>query len=332
MQHTAPAQGARSQPEALSAAGMHRGLVVGVKDIPDKEQLVLRSLLRVMDGKNDLKLTFSDTLSDCNVVLVPAHWTSRLPPTCVSVHLIPEDAPADTAHHPGLSIRAPLRLTNTSILLRAAAELLAHGAALLRSPNGLAPLLDTLLRHIMSRERRITVLPLKDGREIIVNFLDDRYYSLFPVEELLKGRFSLDEPRRASDAEIAALVGQEGGRLRELLWLATNRLSDSTEPGATLSGHFRLLRWPDTMALTRPGFPMLAALLTSRPQTIEKACAASGASVTAISWFLRTNLALGIAESVETFEAPEPALNLNVPHADPAPSMLSRIRERLKLW
>ena len=347
---------AKRQAEATPGAAAEHHLVVGVADIPVKEQLLLRSLLRVMDGKNNLRLKFSDTVSECNVVLVPAHWSSRLPPTCVSVHLIPEETPADSVPHPGLSIRAPLRLTNTSILLKAAAELLDYGATIRRSSNSLAQLLTTLLQHTMSRERRTTVLPLKDGREITVNFLDDCYYSPMPVEELLKGRFSLNEPRRASDAEIAALAGQPSQRLRELLWLATNRLIDSTEPSAELSGHFRLRRWPDAMGLTRAGMPMLAALLTKRALTMDEACRASGASVAAIGWFLKTNLALGIAESVEMLAhgaptltailpaapaaSPSPASSPSpaapsahtAPAADPAKSMLSRLRDRLKLW
>ncbi len=318
--------------ESTPAATTMHGLVVGTADIPAKEQLLLRSLLRIMDGKNNLRLSFSETLSDCNVVLVPAHWSSRLPPTCVSVHLIPEDTPDDATPHAGLLIRAPLRLSNTSILLQAAAELLEHGAAIVRSSNSLAQLLTTLLRHTMSRERRTTVLPLKDGREITVNFLDDCYFSPMPVVDLLRGRFNLNEPRRASDAEIAALAGRQSHRLRELLWLATNQLIDSDEPGVTLSGHFRLRRWPDAVAMTRPGFPMLAALLTSRPFTIDEACKASGASAVAVSWFLATNLALGIAESVEMVEQAKPVLTALAPQADPAKSMLSRLRDRLTLW
>ena len=318
--------------ESAAAGYPGHGLVVGVADIPAKEQLVLRSLLRVMDGKNNLSLRFSDTLSECNVVLVPAHWSSRLPPTCVSVHLIAEEAPADGLPHPGLSIRAPLRLTNTSVLLQAAAELLDHGAALLRSTNSLALLLTTLLRHTMSRERRTTVLPLKDGREIVINFVDDEYYCPMPVEELLAGRFSMHEPRRASDDEIDALDGRDCGRLRDLLWLATNRLIETGEPSAALSGHFRLRRWPDAMALTRPGAPMLAALLTRQAHSIEQASSASGASVAAIACFLKTNLALGIAESVEVHAPVTPVTKPAAAHADPITSMLGRIRDRLKLW
>lgn len=332
LQQFEPPLHANRPSEGSPGAGAEHSLVVGVADIPSKEQTLLRSLLKVMDGKNNLRLRFAETLSDCNVVLVPAHWSSRLPPTCVSVHLIPEETPADAAPHPGLSIRAPLRLTNTGSLLQAAAELLAYGAAIRRSSNSLAQLLTTLLQHTMSRERRITVLPLADGREITVNFLDDCLYSPMPVEDLLKGRFSLQEPRRASDAEIAALAERQGHRLRELLWLATNRLVDSAEPSVMLTGHFRLRRWPDAMALTRPGFPKLAALLTKRPHTIEQACAASGASAEAIGWFLKTNLALGIAEVVEMDGQARPAPTTPTLHADPARSMLRRIRDRLKLW
>ncbi|UUZ47112.1 hypothetical protein LP420_26870 [Massilia sp. B-10] len=309
-----------------------RHLVIGGIDIPAKEQLVLRSLLRVMDGKNRLHLRFSDTLSECNVVLVPADYASRLPITCVGVHLLPEEARWLKPSSPGLSVRAPLRLSNTGVVLQAAAELLEHGAALLRTSNGLPALMSTLLRHTMARERRTTLFPLADGRHLIVNFPADCYYCAAPLDDLLAGRYLLQEPRRASEAEVAALAGQAGARLRDFLWLATIRLIDSAAPDAALSGHFRLRRWPDAIGLTRPGFPLLAALLTSRAHTIEQASKACGASVAAISWFLRINLALGIAESVEAAAQDKPAAGAGTAAVDPAPSMLSRIRDRLKLW
>lgn len=313
-----------------------RCLVVGTQDIPAKDQLVLRSLLRVMDGQNGLGLRFSDTLAECNVVLVPADGASRLPPGCVSVHLVPEHAPTGMSPHPGLSVRAPLRLSNAGAVLQAAAEMLDPGIALLRSSNGLASLLELLLRHVMSSEGHVTVLPLGDGHEMVVNVAEDRYHSDRSVEELLQGNYRLGEPRRASDAEIAALAQQDSRRLRELLWQATHRLGDVAEPGLTLPGRYRLLRWPDAMALARPGLPLLAALLTSRPQTVAQACAASGANAAMVSRFLKTNLALGIAVSVESAEpslhAPVPVRQAAQLALEPALSMLGRIRDRLKLW
>jgi hypothetical protein len=308
-----------------------RTLVVGALDIPAKEQLVLRSLLRVMDGKNNVALRFSEVLSDCNVMLVPADTPSRLSPTCVTVQLIPEHATPASASRTGLSIRSPLRLSNTGVVLQAAAELLQHDEEPAPTSSSLAPLLSTLLKHIMAKERRTTVFSLGADRDIIVNFTGECYYSQVPLAELLQGSYTVNEPRRATEDEIASLAGKESRRLRELLWLATNKLVDSAEPGIALSGHFRLRRWPDAVALTRPGFPMLAALLTSRSCTIEQACQASGASVGAISWFLRTNLALGIAESHETTQPAKPA-SPPVSPATPAQSMLGRIRDRLKLW
>lgn len=307
-------------------------LVVGADGIAFKDQTVLRSLLRVMDGQHGLRLKFSDELLDCNVVLVPLHWASPLPSSCVSVCVVSEEAPDEPAPHDGLAIRAPLRLTNTSTMLRAAAKLLDLGAAAPRPQSNLVALLETLLQQIRSKEEHIVILPFCDGSHMVVNFAEERYYSPLPIEQLLKGNFQMGEPRRANAAEIAALAGKQDQRLRKLIWMATHRLGAATDSGAMLSGYFRLLRWPDAVALSHPRFPRLAALLTSRPQTVEEASAASGASAAEINYFLKTNLALGFAEAVEIVVPRKPNSAVGVVHTNPAPSMLGRIRDRLKLW
>lgn len=323
---------ANSQPAAFSSTGTQPALMVGSNAISAKDQIVLRSLLKVLDNQHGLKLEFNEAWSDCDVVFVSEHWLSRLPPACVGIHVIAEDAPAEATSHAGLSIRSPLRLSNTTTVLHAAAKLLGHTPLLSRSTDGLARLLDTLLKYITAKEKNIIVLPLGDGGELIVNFAEERYCSPVRVEQLLEGRYEIGEPRRARAVEVAAMAAQDSHGLRRLVWLATHRLGATAEAGLALPGHFRLLRWPDAMALAHPGFPRLSALLTSRPHTIEQACAASGASIMAISYFLKTNLALGIAEAVEFVERRKPLLDARSAHATPPPSILGRIRDRLKLW
>ncbi|HKX95184.1 MAG TPA: hypothetical protein VJM48_10810, partial [Methylibium sp.] len=100
-------------------------------------------------------------------------------------------------------------------------------------------------------------------------------------------------------------------------------------PAAALRGAYRLQRWPDAVALSRPGYPRLAALLTSRPMDCAEAGAASGLSLDTVRWFLAAGLALGIAVPVEAAEIPR----LREPSPNPTQrSLLGRLRERLKLW
>lgn len=330
--HLAPRLAPSGPPDIVSGTVTHLDLVVGSDGIASKDQIVLRSLLRVMDGQNGLRLKFSDELSDCNVVLVPPHWPTTLPPSCVSVCVVSEDASADATPSLALLIRAPLRLTNTGTMLRAAAKLLDHRPTASAAPNGLGTLLETLLHQIRLKEKHTIVLPFSNGSDMVVNFADERYYSPLPIEQLLEGNYQLSQPRRAGTAEITTLGDQQDQCLRKLVWLATHRRSAANDSGVALSGYFRLLRWPDSVALSHPRFPRLAALLTSRPQTIEQASAISGASVTEINYFLKTNLALGIAEAVEMIEPPKVIPKVSVIHSNPAPSMLGRLRDRLKLW
>ena len=74
------AQQASNQQEAPAHADTQLELVVGSDGISAKDQMMLRSLLKIMDGQHGWLLKFSDELSDCNIVLMPAHRTSPLPP------------------------------------------------------------------------------------------------------------------------------------------------------------------------------------------------------------------------------------------------------------
>ena len=324
--------------DALANTGRQLELIVGSQGISAKDQIVLRSLLKVMDGQQGLALKFSEEISDCNVVLMPEHWVSQLPTACVSVCLLSENAPANVLPQTALSVRSPLRLSNTSTMLHMATRLLDQEPSHAVVTNGLDSLLNTLLQNISAKEKNTLVVPFSDGSDMIVNFVDERYYSPMPIERLLKGEFQLGDPRVAKTAELSTLAEQEVRGLRRLIWQATHRVSDAAQAGVALSGHYRLLRWPDAVALSHPRFPRLAALLTSRAQTVEQASAASGASVMEISCFLKTNLALGIAEAVDVVKLRKPifdagpAVNPGFAHAVPAPSMLGRIRDRLKLW
>lgn len=317
-----PAGDASASAPASAAATLR----VGATGIPAKEQLLLRSLLRLLDGRGGVGLQFSDDLAQCQIVFVPDGWARRLHGAAVCVHLRADSAAAGPPS-PGLAVTPPLRATNVMAALEAAAALVADRAD--AAWCGPAALFQRLTRLTAARERRTTLLPFTDGDALCVDFTAGLVHSRLSREALLEGRYGLGEPRRPTAAEADVLKALPAMRVRELIWAIAHHLGETGVSAPELRGAYRLQRWPDAAVLSRPGYPRLVALLTSRPMSCAQAGAASAMSLDAVRWFMAASLALGIAAPAEAAEAPHPR------EAAPTPaqrSLLGRLRERLKLW
>lgn len=303
-------------------------LRVGAVDLSSKEQTLLRSLVRLLDGRAGLRLHYSEELASCDVAFVPEAWPHRVPGRCVSVQLRDDAAPTSSGGGAGLSIAPPLRATNVMMVLHAAAALMADRAS--APSRGPTALFLALTRLIAARERRTTLLPLLDGAELCVDFTNGLLHGPLSLDELLTDSYRLGEPRRPGMAEADALRQQPSLRLRSLVWTLAHRLGEASVPATELRGSYRLQRWPDAVALSRPGYPRLAALLTNRSMSAAQASASSGLSLDAVRWFLAASLALGIALPDET-DPPPSAVRAPAPNPVQR-SLLGRLRERLKLW
>lgn len=322
-----------SHPTALplSATQATRSvLVVGALGLGAKEQLLLRSLVRLLHGSAGLELRFADTPDECQVVFLPDDAAVHVLPPQLGVQVV---ADVSKEPHPGLRVQLPLRASNVGAVLQTAAQFLGRQrAAAVATRDGLAHLFDALTRLLMARERRATVFPFVDGPLLWVDFGDDRCRCDPSPHALLSTACSLGDPRRATPAETAASSGGGCLRLREFLWSLAHRLEDEGRPAPLLGGCYRLLRWPEAVALARPGIPRLSALLTSRAMGVADASRASGADLAGVGWFLAAGLALGLVELAGAVEeAP--------PHAPPGPAvpaaargLIDRLRERLRLW
>lgn len=300
-------------------------LRVGATDIGAKESLLLRSLIRLLDLRIGLRLQFSEDTQHCNVLFVAGDSERRAPANCVVVRLLPL---GDDAAGPGLRVHAPLRTSNVTAALQAAGALLASERATLPPCDGLAALFKVLTRHLMARDRRSTVLPLQDGHVLLVDFGAESVHTALTLDALLAGQYRLGPARRATPTELVQASDEPALPLRALVWAAAQALGDAGTDGGLLEGRYRLLRWPEAAALSRPGLPRLVALWTTRPMGLAEAGAASDASAARVRWFLEACLALGLA--VPDDAAPT-AVDIELPPA-PARSLLGRLRERLKLW
>ena len=302
-------------------------LVVGADDIPPKEQLVLKSLLRLLDGRIGLRLSFSEALRDCNVVFAQRGLQHQPTRPTVLVRVLPLEGDAASGGD-SLSIQAPLRMSNVMETLRACVDAIKSIKAPAPAADAPAALMDLLTRGLASGSRSKQVYAIEGAGRLVLDFGHDRVLSSAPLEALASGDLRLTPlPQGAADDDLAALPVH---RLRELLWTAAHRVGQDGRPTEVLAGHYRLLRWPDAAALRHPGFPRLAALLTNRAFDVAAASQASGVSPAGVQGFLRVCLALGLAVPAD---APAPAAQ-PVPVAMPGTlrSVIGRLRERLKLW
>ncbi|MBU0746461.1 MAG: hypothetical protein KKB08_12740 [Gammaproteobacteria bacterium] len=313
---------------------MEDGLVIGTQDIAHKDQLVLRALVRLLDGGVNIRARFSEELQECNVVFVPGNWPYRLHAPCITVRVV------DAAHAPDapdsscdLTVSAPLRMSNVMAVLQSASQRV-HGVAQFDPVQGLQSMFSVLGDSTRTAERRRAVVPMSSGQQIVFDFVKQLVHTATPMEVLLSGAYTLGTPHRVSPVEEELIRLVPAYSLRHLVWNLALRLAQVGAPAPPRTGCYRLLRWPDAIGLTAPGHPRLAALLTSRALSPRQACMASGSPEATVCWFLEANLALGLAVAEASLptevEAPEAAPQTASPAA--APGWLGHLRERLRLW
>lgn len=273
-------------------------LTIGAIDIDAKDQILLKSLIHLLDGQVPCRLRHSEASADCNVVFVPASWPKRLPPNCVTVRVAEAETYSALRDGGGLVVARPLRLQHVMSVLVAAGDLLSSHL-LATASNGVRAVFQALTRHMNARERRITVFPLSNSHRLVVDFVNNTVLATLSQTELIEGRYDLAVPYRAETREIDDFDAPTPWRLRDLIWTLSAHLGDAGVTGGAFAARYRLQRWPDAVALARPGVPKLVALLTSRPLTFDEVCQLSGAPEPVVYWFLEAALALGIATPIE---------------------------------
>lgn len=317
---------------------MGDGLVIGTQDIAQKDQLVLRALVRLLDGGVNIRARFSEQLAECNVVFVPGHWPYRFHAPCITVRVLdPADAGAALEQTADLTVATPLRMSNVIAVLQSATQRV-YGVSQFDPVKGQRALFELLGEHTRTAERRRAVVPMSAGQQVVFDFVQQLVHTSMPMEVLLSGAYTLGEPHRVSPVEEELIRSVPSHSLRQLLWSLAMRLAQKGASAPERTGHYRLLRWPDAIGLSSAGHPRLAALLTSRALSYEQLCAKSGVPEATVRWFLEASLALGLAveetapaAAATAVAAPAPAAKTPVPAAAPA-GWLGNLRERLKLW
>lgn len=321
---------------------MTGGLVIGTQDIAHKEEMLLRALVRLLDGGINVRARFSEQLSECNVVFVPGHGAHRLPAPCVAVRVKDADQVCDAHDGAGgmerdLVVSAPLRMTNVIAVLQAATQRV-HGVAQGDPVQGLQALFALLRDNTRLMERRRVVVPMSSGQQIVFDFLKQRVHTATPMDVLLSGAYTLGTPHRVSPVEEELISLVPCYSLRHLLWSLSLRLAQVGAPAPDRTDRYQLLRWPDAMALAAPGHPRLAALWTHSALSLEQICATSGVPDLTARWFLEACLALGLVADPDSSPATQPvsaapeATASSFFAAAPPPGWFNHLRERLKLW
>lgn len=310
-------------------------LVIGSTDISAKDELLLRALVRVLDGGIGTPLRFSEHLPDCNVVFVPRHWPHRLAAHCVTVRV----GEGDDAPHPSgneLAVSPPLRMTNVLAVLQSAAQRTFHDTQPDDPMRALSLLFGWISKGLQTHERRRAVVPLGAGQQAIFDYAQQRLHTSMPIDTLLGGHYSVGTPHRVSPVEEEVIRSVPQHALRPLVWQLAQRLAEGGAAPVPRPGRFRLRRWPEAAGLGAAGHPRLAALWTHSAMSLDEICRSSALPSATARWFLEACLALGLAveESAEPRIAPQPPNPNTTPvqHPAPAAGWLSHLRERLKLW
>lgn len=314
---------------------MHDGLVIGTQDIAPKDQMVLRALVRLLEGGSSIHARFSEQLGECNVVFVPGCGTHRLPAPCVAVR-VHDTAPAGdaSAQASDLAVVAPLRMSNVMATLQVAAQRV-HGVARVDPVRSLQALFTLLSESTRTAERRRAVVPLGCGQQIVFDFVNQLVHTATPLEVLFSGAYTVGTPHRVSPVEEELIRLEPSHSLRHVLWGLSLRLAQAGAAAPERLGRYQLRRWPDAVGLAAPGHPRLAALWTRSPLSLEQIRTTSGVPEATARWFLEACLALDLVAdhgaSLVAHLAPAPAQASS--SSAPVPSgWFGHLRERFKLW
>ena len=325
-------------------------LVIGTQGISHRDDMVLRALVRLLDGGINIRARFSEQLEECNVVFVPANWPYRFPAPCITVGVKdpakPDPSPDSACD---LAVSTPLRMTNVIAVLQSATQRM-HNVSQFDPVKGLRALFELLCERNRTAERSRAVVPMGSGQQIVFDFVKQLVHTAMPMDVLLSGAYTLGTPHRVSPVEEELIRSVPAYSLRHLVWQLALRLAQAGAVAPSRAGSYRLLRWPDAVGLAAPGHPRLAALWTNRALSLEQIRAISGVSAASVGWFLEACLALGLAVGEYAGEGSEPApadshgstgrsatgaavaAKPQPPAAAAPPGWLSHLRERLKLW
>lgn len=242
--------------------------------------------------------------------------------------------PADTS---AVVVSRPVPLTNTPPMPAARIEPVEPAEpppARVGGPGvdmaGVHGLFRQITTGLLAHERRNVYVGRQGAAPLLLDFGAQRVHCQDPISALLKDRHPVEEPRRATPEETGRLREQPPIRMHDLLWTSALCLGLSGAPVPPLRGRYRLTRWFDAAALSHPGVPRLAALLSTEAVDVDEAARACGLEAPTVRWLLEAAIALGIAVPVDALDL---ELEFDVDPAGGATgerrTIVERLRERL---
>ena len=268
--------------------------------LPAREELLVRSLLKMVNGRTTDEWTFQDTLEANLALCRPESALSAMALRraashgllCVSV--VHEDEPAlpDT-----LTLRAPIRSTDFIQILNRASESLLQHVRPKPGPSSDAmaaePVALLLRRQLMTGGASHVAITM-GSFAAVVSFRARRIASDSPLpdEQLLRLGLATTSHCEPLDTEqgarsVAALVHHES--LDRLLWIVGLTAPDAVlDAGVPVDGTYALRRWPDAGRLPlEPHHLRMASLLVRQPMRAPELAEASGRSLAEARGFLR---------------------------------------------
>ncbi|MGE0349853.1 hypothetical protein [Hydrogenophaga sp.] len=316
-------------------------LSVGLFGLEMRDEALLRSMLGLLSGRLPHSLLLSGEGSGAQAVLCPIGKKTLLHDLSAEQVVIWIDNGRNASAH-DLSasdlrfvLRRPFGITDLARALHLVSEVLPPGAPQRTAATGARSLFNALVEGVRSEDSQRTVMAFKDGRRIMIDPQRNTVVSEPSWKELLDG-LGHDSGMSVlpNDPTLEpALATSHLIPLESLLWdLAHQSRSELGCDGRLSQAQgFRLRRWPDSAALTKPHYARMAALMSVRSRSISELQHLSGVDVEVATRFVEAAVACGIAVAEANVPVSILVGSEHVTQRDKR-TVFSRIRKHLKLW
>lgn len=316
-------------------------LSVGLFGLEMRDEALLRSMLGLLSGRLPHSLFMSGEGSGAQAILCPIGkktWLHALSAKQVVIWI--DNGRTVSAHDQSASdlrfvLRRPFGITDLAQALHLVSEVLFPAAPQKTAATVATSLFNALVAGVRSEGSLRTVMAFKDGRRIMVDPQRNTVVSEPSWKELLDGlghdsaisvlpRDATLEPPFATSHLIP---------LESLLWDLSHQSRSELGCDGKLSQvqGFRLRRWPDSAALTKPHYARMAALMSVRSCSINDLQYLSGVDLAVATRFVEAAVACGIAVAEATAPVSPLVGSTHVTHRDKR-TMFSRMRKHLNLW
>ena len=323
--------------------------------LTDPQSSLLRSMLRLLDGKLRGRFTLTADINLAQVWVAPLgnrdffnkgglhketiwlgsreHFdqtTTRT--TALNLNTLGKVNDRLIIHHP-ISVTEVIEVFN-----RVSDRLLPERVAAPVAVTTQTILFDALTEAVRGDTATVREVEFAGARKLFIDVARNTVVSQVGHEFLMRAKdfeVTVQAVPATPDRMTTMGTGPIVLALDSLIWDMSHFRVRSGVLSLPQKSRFRLTRWPDAHALQREHYARLAALLSLRTLTIEEVCKATYVDRATVVLFLEAAWACGLATTQEGVKSAPKAASAAAYSSDLAKNQkpfLARIRERLRIW